>query len=238
MTPNFSMPVFRCAIYFAPAPDSPWGLAGSQWLGRCTASGQELALPVIENVSPEQHWQATAEPRRYGWHATLKAPFQLAGAQSCEDVWTALQGVARTHSAFSLPSMNVVEMGSFLALSPARHCPDLHAIAKDCVTRLHPLALALDEAELARRRRAQLTPEQDKLLVQWGYPWVMEQFRFHFTLTGDIRSWPVAQRQATVRAAQAFFDGLPACEFDRLSLFIEAEKGADFQLLAQAQLCG
>jgi hypothetical protein len=42
----------------------------------------------------------------------------------------------------------------------------------------------LSEAQLARRREGGLTPAQDALLLRWGYPYVMEEFRFHITLTG------------------------------------------------------
>jgi hypothetical protein len=49
-------------------------------------------------------------------------------------------------------------------------------------------ALPLTEEELTRRRKAELTPEQDKLLVDWGYPWVLDEFNFHFSLTGSLDS--------------------------------------------------
>ena len=236
MTPDLSMPVFRCAIYFAPAPDSPWGLAGSRWLGRCSASGDSLESPAIIGVSQDAHERAIAEPRRYGWHATLKAPFRLAAGRSLDDVWSALKGVAQMHAPFSLPPLDVVQMDSFLALRPAQACPKLQAIAQDCVTQLHPFAMELDETEIARRRRSPLSAEQDRLLIRWGYPWVMDQFRFHFSLTGDIQTWPISHRQALSQAARAHFADLPACEFNLLSIFIEPEKDTDFKLLAQMEL--
>jgi len=46
--------------------------------------------------------------------------------------------------------------------------------------------LGASAAELARRRAAGLTQRQDTLLLRWGYPYVMEEFRFHLTLTGKL----------------------------------------------------
>jgi len=44
----------------------------------------------------------------------------------------------------------------------------------------------LGEAEIARRRGAGLTPAQEACLRDWGYPYVMDHFRFHITLTGKL----------------------------------------------------
>lgn len=227
---------YRCAIYFAPHPDSPWGQAGSQWLGRCAATGQNLTLPVIDGVSAEVQAACTAEPRRYGWHATLKAPFALLPGQDMASVLSWLQLLAGEFRAFELPPLQVGMLGDFLALRPAHASQPLQDVAAACVTRLQHLALPLSESELARRRRASLTPEQDQLLQQWGYPWVLQHFRFHFSLTGSLDGVATAVRDALLAAALRHFGALPVCRFDRLSLFVEPEKGADFQLIEQVEL--
>ena len=67
----------RYAAYFAPAIGSAWWEAGSHWLGRCAARGQPLPQPAIDGMPPARQQALTAAPRRYGWHATLKAPFAL-----------------------------------------------------------------------------------------------------------------------------------------------------------------
>lgn len=230
------MTPYRCAVYFAPAPDSPWGQAGSQWLGRCAATDQRFDLPRIDGLDENTHAACIAEPRRYGWHATLKAPFALVPGQDMVSLVSWLQLLARDHAPFTLPALKVGWMGQFMALRPEHPCEELQDMAAVCVTRLQHLALPLGEAELARRRRAPLTPEQDRLLQQWGYPWVLDHFRFHFSLTGPLDGLPPAQRAALLDAAIRHFEGLEACRFDRLSLFVEPEKGADFQLVAQVEL--
>ena len=143
---------YRCAVYFVPEVHSDWWQAGSQWLGRCAASGASFAQPEIPGLDPAQ-WQAlTADPRRYGWHATLKAPFTLASGQSLAALRSAMQELASQWPAFDLPSLQVSDQGGFLALRPVSGLAALNATAAACVQELHPLAQPLSDAELARRR--------------------------------------------------------------------------------------
>lgn len=130
-----------------------------------------------------------------------------------------------------------------MALRPVADDPHLQALAARCVTELQPLAEPLSESELARRRQAAfLTPEQDHMLQRWGYPWVLEHFQFHFSLTGALRDWAVPQEDAALHAvleaARVHFQDLPACTVDCVSIFAEPEKGGDFVLLEQLELRG
>lgn len=227
---------YRCAIYFAPAVDDPWWVAGSQWVGRCANARAPLAQPPVPGVDPALVKAVTADPRRYGWHATLKAPFQLAAGLTLDDVRAALQRVCADFSRFTLPPLEARPMDRFLALRPSQPSAALEAIAAACVTRLHPLAAPLSEAELARRRRAQLTPNQDALLQQWGYPWVLDHYRFHFSLTGDLTEVAPEAREALLLEAGRRFASLPPCEFSHLSVFVEPERGGDFVLVEQVEL--
>lgn len=54
-------------------------------------------------------------------------------------------------------------------------------------------------AERARRRNAGLSPPQEALLAQEGYPKVMEEFRFHMTLTAQLPQADIALWSAAVR---------------------------------------
>lgn len=226
----------RCAIYFAPAPDSTWWHAGSQWLGRCAVTGVAFEQPAVAGVSPESLRQLTAAPRRYGWHATLKAPFALAAGVTLDDARGALRALARSMQPFNLPPLKVANLGRFLALVPQAPSAPLQAAAQACVAQLHHLAAPLDDAELQRRRGAGLTPAQEALLQRWGYPWVFEHFQFHLSLTGDLGDASVATQEALAAAAQAHFGSLGPCEFRGLSLFVEPAKGGDFMLLEHAGL--
>lgn len=229
MTDSAARP-YRVAVYYAPAPDSDWWSAGSHWLGRCAATGRVLTQPCPAGLPPHAFAQLTAEPRRYGWHATLKAPFQLAEGQGLQQVRAALHQLCQQRAPFDLPPLQACAMGSFLALRPAQPLAALEQLAADCVRQLHPLAAPLSASELARRRRAGLTAEQDALLLAWGYPWVLDHYRFHLSLTGTLGDQPA---EPLLDAASRHFGGLGPCRIDRLSLFAESTPGADFVLVEQ-----
>lgn len=229
---------YRCAVYFVPEVHSDWWQAGSQWLGRCAASGATYAPPDMPGLEPAQWRALTADPRRYGWHATLKAPFTLANGQSLAALRSAMQALASQWPAFDLPPLRVSDHGGFLALRPQGDVTQLNAMAAACVQQLHPLAQPLPDAELARRRQAPLTPEQDRLLLAWGYPWVLDHFQFHLSLTGPLGTSPPEVKAALFQAAQARFETLPVCRFGQMALFIEPRRGADFELVETMDLHG
>ena len=235
MPPDVLTP-HRVAIYAAPAPGTDWWERGSEWLGRCASRRCGLPMPVIEDVDPSEQTALTAEPRRYGWHATLKAPFRLSPESNLWALRDAMAALCREHRAIDLGDLQVARLGSFLALTPERAPPALGALADDCVRRLQPLAAPLNEAELARRRRATLTPEENALMLAWGYPWVFHKFRFHFSLTGPMAGVPDDVMGRLWVAATRQFGALPPMRLDRLSLFIEPSPGADFVLLEQLEL--
>jgi hypothetical protein len=226
----------RVAIYAAPAPGTDWWERGSEWLGRCASRRCSLPMPEIGRVDASVQTALTADPRRYGWHATLKAPFRLSSQSNLWALRDALAAICRDHPAVELGDMQVARLGSFLALRPEHAPAALGALADDCVRRLQPLAAPLGESELARRRRATLTPEEDALMLAWGYPWVLQKFRFHFSLTGSLAGVPDDAVGRLWVAATRQFGALPPLRLDRLSIFIEPTEGADFVLLEQLEL--
>ncbi|MGB3067242.1 MAG: DUF1045 domain-containing protein [Ottowia sp.] len=223
---------YRVAIYFAPDVHSGWWRAGSEWIGRCASTGQAFPPPHVEGLPPSALSELTSDPRRYGWHATLKAPFQLAAGHDLDSLRQAMRQLCIGRAPFDLAPLQVTLMGNFLALRPAHAQPMLEELAADCVRQLHPLAAPLTDSELARRRKSRLTPEQDELLQAWGYPYVMQHFRFHFSLTGPL---PADAVLPLSEAAAKRFNALPPCRVDRLSIFIEPEPGTPFQLLEQME---
>jgi putative phosphonate metabolism protein len=226
----------RVAVYFAQRPESAWWQAGSRWLGRCAATGAQFEPPVVPGVPADALDAWTAEPRRYGFHATLKPPFRLENGLGLDDVLQALERLGRDIAPFTLPPLRVATLGDFLALRPEGDNRDADALAARCVTALQPLAAPLSDDELARRRRQPLTPEQDDLLQRWGYPWVLQQYRFHLSLTGDLKAGGEAQRTALVSAAEAQFHPLPDCCVDSIAVFVEPRPGDDFVLTERVEL--
>jgi hypothetical protein len=234
----------RYAAYFAPAYDSPWWQSGSAWLGRCAVSGRALKQPPVPGLDPLQQQRLTAAPRRYGWHATLRAPFALAPGIDLDTLRGQLRRIAGAQRPFTLPALKVTLLDGFLALQPgaaggspgneARAAID--AVASACVRGLQQLAAPLAEEEVQRRRAGGLTAEEDALMLRWGYPYVLERFHFHLSLTGLLRDAAPVAAAALHEAAVRWFAPLPPCRFDSIALFAEPAPGADFVLLEHVAL--
>ena len=228
----------RYAVYFSPTPGSDWWQSGSAWLGRCAATGQPLAQPQVPGLPTEVLARLTAAPARYGWHATLKAPFMLAEGVDRGDLEQRLASVCAGLPAFTLPTLAVNRLGDFLALTPVERSDTLQRVANTLVTELHLMAAPLPPKELARRRAGGLSPRQEALLQAWGYPHVMEEFRFHFSLTGPLATETPAVCEAVVLAAQTWFGALPPCPFAAVSLFEEPARGQPMRGLGEWPLLG
>lgn len=181
-----SMAGARYAVYFAPGAGSGLERVCASVLGRCARTGKGLEQPGLMGVEPQRLAELTASPRRYGFHGTLKPPFSLAEGMTEAGLLDAVAGLAAGRPALELPPLRLESIGSFLALTPSGPCPELEALARACVTELDRFRRPPSDAELARRRAGGLTALQDRLLERWGYPYVLEEFRFHLTLTGGI----------------------------------------------------
>lgn len=223
----------RYAIYFAPGLDDPLWRAGSQWLGRDAFTGHRCEQPPLPGLSEAAQQNLTAAPRRYGWHATLKAPFALESTADLQRLRLALRELCRGAKRFVLPRLSVTLLDDFLALVPTETSTELDRTARACVSQLHPLAAPLSPADLARRRTAKLSATEDEMLVTWGYPYVMDHFRFHMSLSGSLAGISATTINMLVNAASDWFGALSSCEFASLALFAEPTPGADFVLLEQ-----
>lgn len=216
----------RYAVYQAPLPGSRLARLGAAWLGRDARTGAEVAQPdAVRGL-----WALTAAPRRYGLHATLKPPMRLAEGR-CEDAFmAAVEDLAARCAPVDLGRMKLILLrqdsgDGFLALVPEDPPPALAALAAEVVRALDDFRAPADAAELARRRAAGLNPRQEALLERWGYPHVMEAFRFHITLSGPLDS---ASTPDVVAAAEAHFAPVlsePQRIAD-LAVFGEGEDGA------------
>jgi putative phosphonate metabolism protein len=214
----------RYAIYYAPTPGTGLHRRGSAWLGRDAHTGELLAQPDLEGLS-----RLAADARRYGFHATLKAPFQLREGIPPEALMRACAALAADATAFHV-KLEAALMDGFVALVPAADPGRLHDLAARCVRELDDFRSPPAEQELARRRKVPLTGRQDANLLRWGYPYVLEDFRFHITLTGRLEP---GESESILRAAQAWFHDEIAGQImiDGLTLFHEPKPGAPFLAL-------
>lgn len=222
----------RYAIYFAPAADSALWRFGSHWLGYDAATGGVIEPAGMEGISPATQARVTEAPRKYGFHATLKAPFRLAEGCTVQDLNDAVRAFARSRQGFALPAMRVEQLGSFLVLRPSRRCPPVDALAAACVETFDIFRAALTPAERARRKPDTLSHRQRELLERWGYPFVLDEFAFHMSLTGSLNI-AECRRIHAVLAQKT----VPMCRspvaVDSLCLFCEPEPGGAFRILAR-----
>lgn len=190
----------RYAVYYAlPAENALWQRAQA-WLGRDCESGEVLAQPALDGWRMEEIAAATESPRHYGFHATLKAPFRLAPGTAPRALHDALAAFAGRQRPFLAPPLQVSAIGSFIALTLSAPSPGIQALADAAVTELDSLRAPPTEAEIGRRLAAGLAPRQEALLRRWGYPYVLEEFRFHMTLTGSL---PAAERRQRLQTQLA-----------------------------------
>jgi putative phosphonate metabolism protein len=226
----------RFAIYAAPGSGSA-DVTGTllrekaeQWLGRSVSGG-----PVTPDLPAGWTRQAvdaiTVDARRYGFHATLKAPFRLAEGRTPEELDAAVARFATGRDGAAIPQLSLARLDGFFALVPGTEAAELNALADEVVTGFDCFRAPATEAELARRKPDSLTPRRRELLETWGYPYVLEEFRCHLTLTDRI---PDEQRPRVERTLSEWFAPLlgTAVPVDALALFTEDEPGAPFVLHA------
>ena len=99
-----------------------------------------------------------------------------------------------------------------------------------------PLRAPLSAAEIARRRPDRLTKRQRRLLNRWGYPFVMQEFRFHMTLTDRLPPDQTAGMLHRLGAHVAPVLPRPL-RIDDLCLFGE-DAGGRFHLMHRFALAG
>ena len=174
----------RYAIFYTPGP-GPLSDFGAGWLGWDAATGRALPPPDIADL-PLSWDQITARPRKYGFHGTLKPPFRLAEGQDVEALRNSLRDFCTSRDPVRLEGLELAQLGRFLALVPTGDTAALNTLAADVVSEFDRFRAPLSPGEIARRRNNTLSPRQDALLRRWGYPYVMEEFRFHLTLTGKL----------------------------------------------------
>ncbi|WP_299669543.1 DUF1045 domain-containing protein [uncultured Ruegeria sp.] len=219
----------RFAIYYVP-PAGTLADFGASWLGCDIAGGCETStfdLPGLSDI--------TMTPRKYGFHGTLKPPFRLADGRTADDLTAAASKLASVLAPAICDGLELTRLGRFLALTPRGDLESLRRVAGACVKDLDGFRAPAGEVELERRRKSGLSARQDALLTRWGYPYVMDEFRFHMTLTGRL---PKADIPVWTETVQRFLPGLPTpFVVDQIALCGEREDGR-FELIHRYALAG
>ena len=236
----------RYAVYALPGALSPHPVRSlaEAWLGR-TVDGRFVAPAVPRGWTRTDVDALTVDARRYGLHATLKAPFRLADGVRTADLDARVSDLARRATPVTMPSVGLRRLSGFFALVPGAPAPALHLLADAVVRTLDDLRAPLTAAERAHRRPDRLTAHQRALLDTWGYPYVFDEFRAHLTLTDQVRQRDAPRVEAALVAhfARYFagdFAGFPDQDVpvDALCVYAEPEAGAPFVLRSVHRLEG
>jgi putative phosphonate metabolism protein len=226
----------RYAVYFVPAAQSALYRFGASVLGYDCYTGSDVGFPTPLHTEQSAWREVTAEPRRYGFHATLKAPFHLSeGADEAalvEEFHVFCRSTA-VAAAFT-PTLAVLE--GFVAIVPAAPEPTVDRLAAACVTAFDRFRAPPGAQDRASRVAAGLSERQVRNLDRWGYPYVFEEFRLHLTLTGRLG----ADRQASVlsflRDGFAAADGAGPLPIDRIALLRQDRRDCRFTVIRHAAI--
>ena len=217
----------RYAIYFTPPHDDPLTRLAARWLGRDAFTGKPAAFAEVPGIGAEELALQTASARRYGFHATLKAPFTLAPGQTEDALVAAVDAFAARERPLRLPAVRVRQIDGFFALTPAARSMELDELAGEVVSHFDRFRAPASEAEIARRNPETLSPVELAHLHRWGYPYVFEAFRFHMTLTGRIFGADAERFAAAIDTTFGPHIGQPL-DIASIALFVEPEPGAPF----------
>jgi putative phosphonate metabolism protein len=220
----------RYAIYYLSVPGSDLDRFGAQLLGYDALGGDRLPFPddVLQLV-PD--WRdLTRDPRKYGFHATLKAPLPLAQGKTEAEFLAACESFAGTPRPIPVIRPVVDSISGFIAVVPAEPSAELERLAADCVREFDTFRAPLTPDERARRNPSALTPRQREHLDRWGYPYVMEDFRFHMTLTGRLDA---GRRQPILTMLRERFSpiGPTTLAIDRIAVFRQNNAASRFQVV-------
>lgn len=217
----------RYAVYYTPAENDALTQAATAWLGRSPFTGEAVPPRPAARLSAAEIAYHTAAARRYGFHATMMAPFTLAENESERELIAALDVFCETMQPVTISRLTMRRLDGFFALMPEMQGPDLAALERDIVVAFDRFRAPLSDNERVRREAADLSPSQLRNLLRWGYPYVFEDFRFHMTLSGRVDE---ADALRVHRAIEEHFGPLleEPLEIASLALFLEPEPGAPF----------
>lgn len=224
----------RYAIYYAPERASRLWQFGTAALGNDPETGAAVPQIVPDGFLPDDWQSFTASPRRYGFHATLKAPFELAPGKTEAELFAAFRAFAGRQIGFIAPPLQPVLYGAYVTLQETAPTPQLAALAGLCVREFDEFRAPLSEKDRARRNPDGLTVREREHLEHWGYPYVFEDFTFHMTLAGPL---PENRGADVLSALSALYDNAVSGEafsVCSLSAFVERQPGEPFKLALRA----
>jgi len=225
----------RYAIYYVPAPDDALYQKASAWLGWDSHLGKEVDHPKLGTLQDSEHRKITQKPATYGFHATLKPPFHLGNGYGEGELIATADSFAQSHGPVSLGVLSVSKISNFIALTPSVEEKCLQDFAASCVRDFDRFRRAMAEDERLRRMKGGISGQQMKLLETWGYPYVMEEFRFHMTLTATVDDGLATRLAVPLKDYLAGVLEAPL-QLDRLAVLRQESEGSPFRVIYSALL--
>ena len=227
----------RYAIYYSPESRTPLWSLGTGWIGRDVLSDRRVEPQHRVQVSELERQALTATPAHYGLHATLKAPFELCYGYDYVDLRRKMLDFCARRERFSLPLLMLKNMDDFVALVACSPSPMIDRLARDCVEEFDAFRQPMTAHELSLCNSRPMTRQQYDLLIKWGYPYVMETYRFHITLSN--RTF-LDQCNRVIEGLGPELERVNAkgVEFDGLCLFYQESRNRPFIFLERFPFAG
>jgi hypothetical protein len=207
---------------------------GSTFVGYDCYAGDDLGWPEDAGLDAQAWAELTREPRRYGFHATLKAPFRLRSEFRETDLTAELRRFAARARTPAAIEPVIRSLGGFIAVVPDEPSAAVDRLAADCVTAFDGFRGSLAPAERLRRLDAGLTERQIANLDRWGYPYVFDEFQFHLTLTGPVDAERHASVAALLQKRLDRMNGRRHLPIAQLALVRQDAPSAPFRVVCQA----
>ncbi|MEL7393585.1 MAG: DUF1045 domain-containing protein [Pseudomonadota bacterium] len=223
----------RYAIYYAPPADDPLWALGSEWLGRDAYTGENLTRPDYPNFAIGDMDRLTSSPAHYGFHATMKAPFELKAGETEATLLDRLEAFSRSQSAFDV-DLAVKPLGQFLALQLTSNVEAMRALHEACVKDFDHFRAPITQSDIERRRKANLSSEQDARLLEWGYPYIFDEFRWHMTLSSRIVSDNTRDKMLSLLTEHFSCVIAKPHKVDGIAVYRQVDRCAPFNIIERA----
>ena len=189
----------RYIIGFTPPPRDPLTMVAASWLGRNVYTGERVDESETGGLGLREVAFHTALPRRYGFHAALKAPFRLAEPTAEAALLRDLMRYSGTLEPFQIPRLEVARLGNTFGLVPSYPLAAVNYLAAVLTQEFDHFRAQLTEAEIDRCDPDLLSATQFANLHRWGCANVMDEFRFQMQLTGPVHSTDLPRMERVLR---------------------------------------
>ena len=226
--------ISRFAIYFVPPESNDLTRFTASWFGWDVYKGIKVDYPVLHNLNYDIK-EITNTPSKYGFHGTLKAPFSLVPNKTIDDLKLSLSMLSRSIKKFLIPSICLREISGFIAIVPTVQNQSINFLARKCLEGLDCFRDAEPPEILNKRRSAGLSSSEERHLLKWGYPYVLDDFRFHLTMTGKLTP-KVSKNVFSVLSSELQAALNAPLPINKICLFGESNINGQFEVIDEFSL--